>query len=931
MHRARLVVCLVCASSLPAQAPPPLDNGTVRATFDARGLVSLHEPASGARLALAEDGFAVFADEAALESQFLTATVGEATATERSFRFVSGDWLVRVVYELRPGWAFVGKQVSVEKKGEREFRVHRLEAWRGQLAERPAQQVAIRGGVLLRSATPPGGAFFVLQNPFGQWRQEGVGFALGHAPEMASHERVFTGDRVCLGVHALRGRELPQQQLPEWRHVVDGALPTGPRLDDAEIDALVGCARAFLGWRPQRSTRVHIGWCENDYQIDVGTAAGRAEYERILDQAAAVGCGHVLFTPAHEALAPLADNKDAWGWENVLWLGLGQQIRKDTWLPGRDAIPATVEGLLDHMRQRGLRPLAYVYPTMPFLQQKRWTAWIDGEPGGYRGVDTGERSFQDWFVDKLVAFAQATGVGGYSFDHWWIAYDGASSRYAQWDGCRRVLQQLRARLPDAVIDGRQQYHGFGVWTWLAGSYPHPLASDEQPESFRSFPDLHWDRASADRQRRTAYAFRMQDFVPVEIMPGYLLHQTPRLDEKGQCPRERFRPRDFDLLGYRYSVLSAIATAPYQLVVNFLPARDEGEFRAFAGAERAWLRGWLDWADQHLEILRHTRPILGPVQLGLVDGNAACRGDRGFVFLFNPNYRVLPATFVLDAGLGLTEGEHFVLRQLYPDAEKGRLLAPPDGSTWRRGQSVAVAMPGAEAMVLQIEPVAPVPMAPRLMGAAGQAEVVGGELRLRDVVGEVGTDRTLRIALPQAERLKGCVVAGAPAAFTQVGDVVDVAVHFAGEPFARCQQVGGHDPAFAGGTFRGKAAVPAWVFAQLAARRAAWPVDYDADDLRAGYLGSHRLLLYVQVAEPDDEMRPILRVDGAVVPLQAAYSSIVRSNPKHTFVGWFADLSTLTADVEHTFEVDLPALRPGQFQGLFFDTVVTATTAVVQPR
>jgi len=31
-----------------------------------------------------------------------------------------------------------------------------------------------------------------------------------------------------------------------------------------------------------------------------------------------------------------------------------------------------------------------------------------------------------------------------------------------------------------------------------GSNPHPLASDEQPESFRSLPDLHWDRGSADR-------------------------------------------------------------------------------------------------------------------------------------------------------------------------------------------------------------------------------------------------------------------------------------------------------------------------------------------------------------------------------------------------------------------------------------------------
>ena len=39
-----------------------------------------------------------------------------------------------------------------------------------------------------------------------------------------------------------------------------------------------------------------------------------------------------------------------------------------------------------------------------------------------------------------------------------------------------------------------------------------------------------------------------------------------------------------------------------------------------------------------ELLRHTRTILGQPALGKVDGTAAIVGDRGFVFLFNPNAR-----------------------------------------------------------------------------------------------------------------------------------------------------------------------------------------------------------------------------------------------------------------------------------------------------
>jgi hypothetical protein len=55
---------------------------------------------------------------------------------------------------------------------------------------------------------------------------------------------------------------------------------------------------------------------------------------------------------------------------------------------------------------------------------------------------------------------------------------------------------------------------------------------------------------------------------------------------------------------------------------------------------------------------------------------------------------------------------------------------------------------------------------------------------------------------------------------------------------------------------------------------------------------------------------------------------VRNNPRNTFTGWYADLSDIQAGVEHTFEVQLPRLAPGQFQGLFLDTVEAEYTAGV---
>ena len=144
-------------------------------------------------------------------------------------------------------------------------------------------------------------------------------------------------------------------------------------------------------------------------------------------------------------------------------------------------------------------------------------------------------------------------------------------------------------MPDVVMDGRQQYMNFGPWTWLAGSYPHPTLTDEQPESFTAFPDLHTDRVSADRQRFAAWKYRVERFAPPEIMPGYITHQTERNDEKEVMRRDRFRPRDWDVLGWKYSLLSSIGTAPFNHVDQFHPGPRREEFKALSEADKAWFR------------------------------------------------------------------------------------------------------------------------------------------------------------------------------------------------------------------------------------------------------------------------------------------------------------------------------------------------------
>ena len=156
--------------------------------------------------------------------------------------------------------------------------------------------------------------------------------------------------------------------------------------------------------------------------------------------------------------------------------------------------------------------------------------------------------------------------------------------------------------------------------------------------------------------------------------------------------------------------------------------------------------------------------------------------------------------------------------------------------------------------------------------------------------------------------------------------------FAGARFDHCQQIGSYDRDFSGTTFRSEFTIPQRVFAQLAARRQAWPIPYTDDDLLATWRGPHRLLLYIHIADPDDKWTVGLTLNGQPVDVKKAYGDVYPLGRERTFTGFYADVSNLKPDTRYTVEVTLPAgLQPGQFQGLFFENVeAEVTTELAMP-
>ena len=926
--RASLIVALVPGAVAGAQS---LANSAVRATFGARGLATLVDRADARAYALRDDDFSITLDGRAYSGSALAVPARRLIRYGVAYRYHADRFAIDVTYELQPGWQFLSKRIAVTTRDTARFRVGSITLFRAALAEKPTSTFTPSSarpslgtadyGAALRFADGHS-VLLVAQNPFLHFALDSGVATLRYAPDMEWKARYgpFASDRGLIAPVRLSGRTLPARMIPEWLASGD----TTPGLDEAEVAAFTGMVRSLFIYQPRHPLNVFVGWCANDYQIDVGTAAGRDEYRRVFDQASASGAEYVLYAPSNSALSRREDSVDDWSWEHVLWLGLGQKIRRNEWNPRTSAVPPSVREMVSYARGRQLGLLAYVYPVLPFAQNAKWL--VPSRDPRRMMSSLGNRALQDWLIAELVAFHHRTGIAGYSFDHTFLTFEG-TSRYAQWWGWRRVMEELRRRIPDIVIDGRQAYHQYGPWSWLAGSYPHPTFNDEQPESFTPFPDLHFDRVSADRERYTAYRYRNYEFAPSELVPGYMTHQTSRSDDTGEMPSVKtldrgtvltsYRTRDWDYLGWRYSVLSSVAVGGWNNVIDMLPARDSAEYVNFSAKDRAWLRQWLDWTHRNKKLLRHTRTILGQPALGKVDGTSAIDGNHGVIFLFNPDARRLPAKVPLDAAIGLTAGARYEVREVHP--VEGRRLAKLDAGYWSRGDTVTVTLDGGSALVLSVAPAPARVDVPVLFGSTGKVSLTSGVLALTGVMGEPGTTEHLAIAVPANSTITGATVNGVTVAgVSHHGDVVALTVRFAGAEFHQMQPAITWDSTFAGGMLSGTFTIPQRVFDQLHSRRRAWPIPWTSEDYRTTWLASERLLLYAPFRAADDRWTASLAIDGSPVDFRKAWTAVRAAHG--TFVGFYADVSHLLADHAYQFQLTLPALERGQFLGLYFENV-----------
>jgi hypothetical protein len=199
---------------------------------------------------------------------------------------------------------------------------------------------------------------------------------------------------------------------------------------------------------------------------------------------------------------------------------------------------------------------------------------------------------------------------------------------------------------------------------------------------------------------------MQQFLPSQRIPGFAFHQSERMDDNGTWPCSMdtdicydMNARDFDYLGYQFSLLSSIGTAGLNNVLCMIPARDQEEFTLFPEKDLAFISRWLSWTDANKKFLEHTRPIstLPPPTLGSVDGTCALFQNSGFLFLFNPNPTPMAAQLTADESICIDNATlplQWNVQMLYPQQQAlPKLYA---------GTTFSVNVPGASAVVVQLD-------------------------------------------------------------------------------------------------------------------------------------------------------------------------------------------------------------------------------------
>jgi hypothetical protein len=694
--------------------------------------------AAGETYALSQDGFVITTSRGVFSSRGVAPEAVDDADGKRSYRFRNNDeYTVALHYRLTPNAECIERWLEIE-----DLRVPlellKIEIGWAFLEQTPDE--AVEYDTFWNTPTtvflrwPRGGLFTGIENPFFRTEAIAASIRLSYEPSLLLNPGdAYESDPHFLGVYARSGRMITDHYLPTLtidRPITRFSNPSGHvPLDWNEIQAMRRFAFDYIAPRLDNFTfAIDMYW----YPIEQlwkaisekhpDDAELEAKYRRIVENFAELGGDLIIFNPLFPYTRPAADSSGYW---NVApknssagrILALAQEKGIDC---------GFYMGVAAHGDQGNAAAL-------PFANEKRSWKKVD-LAGGTNGENCiACREYAEWWyavqrntIDKFNlnfwSWDPGPGTGSfcYSREHGHIPGKGA---YKGWREAMRLTGRLKKDFPKLKLlpyYGRKEY---GLWGLK--NFDMHQSYWEQTILFGAtkHPDLHDDRINADGSRYQSWWNENFRFLPT-AMNHAMLHRI------GENSYDSRLPKAWDMLGWRYALMSAIASSG-TAVACVLPENlsDVPEFVAF-------YRKWLGWARENFEYVHYNVSLGNQVRPGGVDIYARIRQDHGFIFLCNAAPRPARVEFPLDASLGLQMEGSFTLRELHPVS--GRLYFDPlyQRGVFAVGNTVSIVVPAYEVCLFELEHFSPARL-PLVFGATGRVETRPGQIAVEEMCGQPG--------------------------------------------------------------------------------------------------------------------------------------------------------------------------------------------------
>ena len=680
-----------------------LENTRLGLSFDGKTatLVAVRNKLTGETYQVAGDEFAVEAAEFRLNPKDarLTSLQRQEATVKAVYRFE--PLVVEVTYALRGENQFAEKRLTLTS--DRDYGLKKLILSKPHFSGADLKMFAYRYPKFGRKPgdepcctffgrTPKGGLFTGVEAPFDASSFVGQEVTLAYAPSLkvAAGEKVVC-EPVYFGVYRRgpgdvekKGAAFRQPDHPRPRR---GRETEELPVCSSESDAMVAMTSAILG--PPRFGLVPMacGWhSEMEHRHLHGAVAGRRHEVAGFPG----GVRHRLALRQPSLGRRDGEDERPGGGRQVRARPLGPQVprtRPEGRRQGRDVAvdeqhPPLVErreavsggqaGVADEPGASVTRPEA----RQVAARQRKGTAWptrpsSTGWCGStWKAWPPATTSRGPWTATSSAAAAGSRPSSRWTASRTEHDHLPGDSNYA----CQRALDQLtasvRKHFPETYIFMCRPPMDLGVWSLRNVDVCFTLlesGTDKEPGRGRSDPHVV---AGAGASR----------FLSALSGPAAAVPEQGRSRPAAATGRART------------STTSCSARFPVRPTSSTTcPPRP-----ASPRPDKAEIRKWLDWGRKNIEYLKVRKDLPDWPAAGKVDGSAHLLGDRGLIFLFNPNKGDLRGEFALTGeSIGLTREGSFQVTQEYPPSD--RTVAA------RSGETVRWSVPRESAVVLRLEP------------------------------------------------------------------------------------------------------------------------------------------------------------------------------------------------------------------------------------